>query len=164
MRIPKVVKSGTKLNTKSIMLIAIAATLLSNVSSVVVHATQTPLIDGSTIDVSGSAHGDQIIAGIEYGASPVNGGGADPECEWSESMPRDASATGPGQVVTKHIGSTTTGCSTTRAPLVIRPPPTTGSPKSRPNNLHNMPHQSCTTIFRQCGATLLRLHGADSSM
>ena len=75
MRIPKVVKSGTKLNTKSIMLIAIAVTLSSSVSSVVAHATQAPLIDGSsstgsssvgsTIDVSGSAHGDQIIAGIE---------------------------------------------------------------------------------------------------
>ena len=97
MRIPKDMKLNTKLNTKSIMLIAIAATLLSNVSSVVVHATQTPLIDGSTIDVSGSAHGDQIIAGIEYGASPVNGGGADSECEWSESMPAMQAQPGPAK-------------------------------------------------------------------
>ena len=112
MRIPKVVK----LNAKGVVLIAIAATLLSSVSSVVVHATQAPLIDGSSstgsssagssIDVSASARGDQIIAGVEYGASPAGGSGADPECEWSESMPRDASATGPGHVVTKRIGST----------------------------------------------------------
>ena len=114
MRIPKIMKlnakSDTKLNTKGIMLIGIVATLLSSVSLVVVHATQVPLIDGSTnngstIDASASAHGDQIIAGIEYGASPAGGGGADPECEWSESMPRDASATGPGATVTKQIGS-----------------------------------------------------------
>ena len=107
MRIPKVMKS----NTKSVILIAIVATLLNTASSVVVHATQTPLIDGSsnngsTIDVSASARGDQIIAGVEYGASPAGGGGTNPECEWSESMPRDASATGPGHVVTKRIGST----------------------------------------------------------
>lgn len=75
------------------------------------HATQAPLIDGSsinssTIDVSGSAHGDQIIAGIKYGAPPSVGSGSDTECEWSESMPRDASATGPGNAVTKQIGST----------------------------------------------------------
>ena len=100
-----------KLNTKSVILIAITATLLSSVSSVVVHATQAPLIDGSsvnssTIDVSGSAHGDQIIAGIKYGAPPTVGSGTDTECEWSESMPRDASATGPGNAVTKQIGST----------------------------------------------------------
>ena len=99
-------KSNKKLNKKCVMSIAIAATLLSGVSSVVVHATQAQLIDGSTIDVSGSAHGDQIVAGVEYGASPATGGGADPECEWSESLPRDASATGPGHVVTKHIGTT----------------------------------------------------------
>ena len=97
MRIPKVVKLDTKLNTKSVVVIAIAATLLSNVSSVVVHATQTPLIDGSTIDVSGSAHGDQIIAGVEYGASPSNGNGADPECEWSESMPAMRAQPGPAK-------------------------------------------------------------------
>ena len=67
-----------KLNAKGVVLIAIAATLLSSVSSVVVHATQAPLIDGSSsagsssagssIDVSASARGDQIIAGVEYGA------------------------------------------------------------------------------------------------
>ncbi|MEI7882710.1 MAG: hypothetical protein WCI32_04140, partial [Actinomycetota bacterium] len=61
-------KLNAKSDTKNIILIAIAATLLSSVSSVVVHATQLPAIDGSSIDVSASAHGDQIIAGVEYGA------------------------------------------------------------------------------------------------
>jgi hypothetical protein len=107
MRIPKAMKS----NTKRVMSIAIAAALLGTASSVVAHATQAPLIDGSsvnssTIDVSGSAHGDQIIAGVKYGAPPSVGSGSDTECEWSESMPRDASATGPGNAVTKQIGST----------------------------------------------------------
>ena len=100
-----------RLNTKRVMSIAIAAALLGTASSVVAHATQAPLIDGSsvnssTIDVSGSAHGDQIIAGIKYGAPPSGTSGSDTECEWSESMPRDASATGPGNAVTKQIGST----------------------------------------------------------
>jgi len=97
-------------NLRLIFAVVFVATLLSNVSPVAVHATQTPLIDGSaingsTIDVSGSARGDQIIAGVQYGAPPAGGGGADPECEWSESLPRDASATGPGTAVTKQIGS-----------------------------------------------------------
>jgi len=103
--------NAMKLNTKSISLIAIAVTLLSSMSSTAVRATQAPLIDGSTnagsgIDVSSSVHGDQIIAGVEYGASPGGGDGVDPECEWSESLPRDASATGPGSAVAKQIGST----------------------------------------------------------
>ena len=103
--------NAMKVNTKSISLIAIAAIVLSSVGSTLVHANQAPLIDGSTsagsgIDVSSSVHGDQIIAGVEYGASPGGGGGADAECEWSESLPRDASATGPGTAVTKQIGST----------------------------------------------------------
>jgi hypothetical protein len=106
MRIPKVMK----VNTNSIFSIVIAATLMGTVCSVVAHATQAPLIDGSsvnssTIDVSGSAHGDQIIAGVKYGAPPSGTSGSDTECEWSESMPRDASATGPGNAVTKQIGS-----------------------------------------------------------
>ena len=100
-----------KVNMKSIVTIIIVATLVGTASSVVAHATQAPLIDGSsvnssTIDVSGSAHGDQIIAGIKYGAPPSGTSGSDTECEWSESMPRDASATGPGNAVTKQIGST----------------------------------------------------------
>ena len=98
-------------NLRLIFAVVVVATLLSSVSSVAVHATQTPIIDGSanngsTIDVSGSARGDQIIAGVQYGAPPAGGGGANPECEWSESLPRDASATGPGTAVTKQIGST----------------------------------------------------------
>lgn len=98
-------------NLRLIFAVVVVATLLSSVSPVAVHATQTPHIDGSanngsTIDVSGSARGDQIIAGVQYGAPPAGGGGADPECEWSESLPRDASATGPGTAVTKQIGST----------------------------------------------------------
>ncbi|MSV96599.1 MAG: hypothetical protein F2857_04975 [Actinobacteria bacterium] len=75
-------------------------------SPVLVHATKLPSIDGSPIDVSASAHGDQIIAGVKYGAPPAGSNATDPECEWSESMPRDASATGPGTAVTKHIVST----------------------------------------------------------
>jgi hypothetical protein len=107
MRIPKVMK----VNMKSIVTIIIVATLVGTASSVVAHATQAPLIDGSsvnssTIDVSGSAHGDQIIAGVKYGAPPSGTSGSNTECEWSESMPRDASATGPGNAVTKQIGST----------------------------------------------------------
>ena len=101
----------TQPNLRKIIAVVVVATLLTSMSSVVAHATQAPLIDdsstsGSTIDVSGSAHGDQIIAGVEYGASPATGGGADPECEWWESLPRDASATGPGTAVSKQIGST----------------------------------------------------------
>ena len=100
-----------RVNMKSIFSIVIVATLVGTASSVVAHATQAPLIDGSsvnssTIDVSGSAHGDQIIAGVKYGAPPSGTSGSDTECEWSESMPRDASATGPGNAVTKQIGST----------------------------------------------------------
>ena len=99
-----------RVNMKSIFSIVIVATLVGTASSVVAHATQAPLIDGSsvnssTIDVSGSAHGDQIIAGVKYGAPPSGTSGSDTECEWSESMPRDASATGPGNAVTKQIGS-----------------------------------------------------------
>ena len=88
------------------MLVAVATTLLGSMSPVLVHATKLPSIDGSPIDVSASAHGDQIIAGVKYGAPPAGSNATDPECEWSESMPRDASATGPGTAVTKHIGST----------------------------------------------------------
>jgi len=95
-----------KLNTKCFMLVAVATTLLGSMSPVLVHATKLPSIDGSPIDVSASAHGDQIIAGVKYGAPPAGSNATDPECEWSESMPRDASATGPGTAVTKHIGST----------------------------------------------------------
>ncbi len=99
-----------RVNMKSIFSIVIVATLVGTASSVVAHATQAPLIDGSsvnssTIDVSGSAHGDQIIAGVKYGAPPSGTSSSDTECEWSESMPRDASATGPGNAVTKQIGS-----------------------------------------------------------
>ena len=106
MRIHEVIKSITRPDMRKIISIIAVVTLLSSISSISVHATQTPLIDGSIIDVSGSAHGDQIIAGVKYGSAPASGGGADSECEWSESMPRDASATGPGHVVTKQIGST----------------------------------------------------------
>jgi len=98
--------SITQPRLRQIFAVVVVATLLTSVSSVVVHATQAPLIDDSAIDVSSSAHGDQIIAGVEYGASPATGGGADPECEWWESLPRDASATGPGTAVSKQIGST----------------------------------------------------------
>lgn len=72
-----------------------------------VHAIQSSPTPDSTIDVSSAVRGDQIMAGVEYGASPANGGGADSECEWSESLPRDASATGPGTDVIKRIGSIT---------------------------------------------------------
>jgi hypothetical protein len=72
-----------------------------------VHAIQSSPAPDSTVDISSAVRGDQIMAGVEYGASPVNGGGADTECEWSESLPRDASATGPGTDVTKQIGSIT---------------------------------------------------------
>ena len=106
MRIHEVIESITRPDMRKIISIIAVVTLLSSISSISVHATQTPLIDGSIIDVSGSAHGDQIIAGVKYGSAPASGGGADSECEWSESMPRDASATGPGHVVTKQIGST----------------------------------------------------------
>lgn len=71
------------------------------------HATQSSPAPDSTVDISSAVRGDQIMAGVEYGASPANGGGADSECEWSESLPRDASATGPGTTVIKQIGSIT---------------------------------------------------------
>jgi hypothetical protein len=100
------ISKAMKLNTKCFMLVAVATTLLGSMSPVLVHATKLPSIDGSPIDVSASAHGDQIIAGVKYGAPPAGSNATDPECEWSESMPRDASATGPGTAVTKHIGST----------------------------------------------------------
>jgi hypothetical protein len=76
-------------------------------SSTVVDAIQSSPHPDQSIDVSSAVRGDQIMAGIEYGASPANGGGADTECEWSESLPRDASATGPGTSVNKQIGSIT---------------------------------------------------------
>ncbi len=76
-------------------------------SPATVHAIQSSPAPDSTIDVSSAVRGDQIMAGIEYGASPGGGGGADSECEWAESLPRDASATGPGTAVIKHIGSVT---------------------------------------------------------
>jgi len=110
MWIHKVIHSIARPNLRLIFSVVVVSTLLSSVSPIAVHATQTPLIDGSanadsTIDISGSARGDEIIAGIQYGAPPAGGGGTDPECEWSESLPRDASATGPGTAVTKQIGS-----------------------------------------------------------
>ena len=76
-------------------------------SPATVHAIQSSPAPDSTIDVSSAVRGDQIMAGVEYGASPGGGGGADSECEWAESLPRDASATGPGTAVIKHIGSVT---------------------------------------------------------
>ncbi|TRZ71412.1 MAG: hypothetical protein D4R95_06930 [Actinobacteria bacterium] len=85
----------------------VAASIVMFQSPATVHAIQSSPAPDSTIDVSSAVRGDQIMAGVEYGASPGGGGGADSECEWSESLPRDASATGPGTAVIKHIGSVT---------------------------------------------------------
>ncbi len=93
------------LRYSTVLLVVISIVMLH--SPAAVHAAQSSPAPDSTVDVSSAVRGDQIMAGVEYGASPVNGGGADSECEWSQSLPRDASATGPGTAVLKRIGSIT---------------------------------------------------------
>jgi len=119
MRIYQAMKSQTRFKTAFV----IASLLFACQNTTSAHATQNSPPSGTTIDVSGSAHGDQIMAGVEYGASPAGGGGADSACEWSESTPRDASATGPGVSVTKLVGPLTYQLYDVTCP--DREPPTT---------------------------------------
>ncbi|TSA51629.1 MAG: hypothetical protein D4R44_07565 [Actinobacteria bacterium] len=92
--------------SKCSIALAIATAIALGLHPVSASADGASPPGGSSVDVSSSVRGDQIIAGVEYGASPAGGGGADDQCEWSPTMPRDASATGPGLTVTKRIGAT----------------------------------------------------------
>ena len=63
-------------------------------------------IDNEGINLDAGSRGNQIMAGVQFGAPPGVRGGSNDDCEWSVSIPRDAKL-GEGSEVTKTIGSVT---------------------------------------------------------
>ena len=77
--------------------VSLTALLISNVAS----AT-----DNESVSLDAGSRGDQIMAGVQFGAPPGVRGDANDDCEWSVSIPRDAKL-GEGSEVTKTVGSIT---------------------------------------------------------
>ena len=77
--------------------VSLTALLISNVAS----AT-----DNESVSLDAGSRGDQIMAGVQFGAPPGVRGDANDDCEWSVSIPRDAKLR-EGSEVTKTVGSIT---------------------------------------------------------
>jgi hypothetical protein len=61
--------------------VSLTALLISNIAS----AT-----DNESVSLDAGSRGDQIMAGVQFGAPPGVRGDANDDCEWSVSIPRDA--------------------------------------------------------------------------
>ena len=114
-----------------------------------VHAGDS--IGGSTTSSAG-VNGNQIMAGIQFGATPGSSGATE-DCEWSLAIPHD-SHTGNQSMVEKVSGGTSYRLLNTHALIARRQQHSIGFRKCPLHNLHNKQHPWCTTTFPHHGETL----------